>query len=213
MEANNSNYIKDVEQYFLKITRKGLMLSGKDYNLINKWFEQSVPKETLLKAIQNAVSDKDLNKLRGIYSLEDNIENFIKSTYTKVDIHKDNPSNLSKTNTLAPILRRIDSVINSKTDDNIKNALTNARYKIEELKSSQTDNFYSKLKKIESDFFDTIYDELDHKLKKTIGKDAEKKLPKEAKNFDKETKKKSVKAFRNEIVKSKLNLNEIFDLK
>ncbi len=213
MQEKNPGYIKDIEKYFLKVTGKGLMLSGKDYNLINSWQERSVSKETVFKAIQNSLKEKDLSKLRGIYSIEDNIEDYIKSTKVEVVTHKDSPSNLSKTNSLKPVLKKIDSIINSQVDDNVKSALIKTRYKIDQLKSYKTDNFYSELKRIESDFFDTLYKKLDNKSKQDIRNEAENKLPKEAKHFDKETKEKTVNAFRNEIVKRNFNLNNIFELK
>lgn len=210
MQEKNPGYIKDIESYFLKITRKGLMLSGKDYNLINNWYEQSIPKETVIKAIQNAVKDKDLNKIKSISSLEDNIEDYINSTFVK---DKDNPNNLSKTDAVAPILHKIDSIINSETDDNIKNNLIKARHKIEQLKSTKTESFYLELKKIESDFFDNLFENIDQSLRQAIRNESEKKLSKEAKYFDEETKETTVKAFRNEIVQRNFNLKNIFDLK
>ena len=49
--GNNSDYIKEVENYFLSHAGKGIMLSSADYNLIKEWKGRKVPKEVVLKGI------------------------------------------------------------------------------------------------------------------------------------------------------------------
>ena len=49
--AHDSNYLKDVENYFLSLAGEGVMLSSLDYGLISEWRERGIPKELVLRGI------------------------------------------------------------------------------------------------------------------------------------------------------------------
>ncbi|MGH7884472.1 MAG: hypothetical protein ACRENO_02110 [Thermodesulfobacteriota bacterium] len=213
MELKNTNYIKEIEKYFLKLTGKGLMLSAKDYNIINNWYERSVSKETVLKAIQYSIKEKGLSRLKGISSIQENIENYIKSAVNSKISAKSFLNSLTKNNLVKPIIEKINSLLKSEKDEKTIKELEKIKLKISELKNCEKDNFYMELKKIEKQFLDSLYEILDKNIKQEILNEAVGRLPKESKFFDKESKEKTIKAFRNEIMLNNLNLKNIFNLR
>ncbi len=61
---HGSEYIKDIESYFLTLTGEGIMLSPIDYSLIQDWRKKNVPREVVLMGINRAFSESGL-KLKG----------------------------------------------------------------------------------------------------------------------------------------------------
>lgn len=53
----NSSYVKDVESFFLALTGRGLMLSAKDYELIQSWRRAGVPRDVVYRGISRAVEN------------------------------------------------------------------------------------------------------------------------------------------------------------
>ena len=44
---HDSNYVRDVEKYFLSLAGEGIMLSSMDYSLILEWKNKEIPKEVV----------------------------------------------------------------------------------------------------------------------------------------------------------------------
>ena len=55
--GSGSEYIKEIESYFLTLAGEGIMLSPIDYSLIQDWKKRQVPKEVVLKGINRAFSE------------------------------------------------------------------------------------------------------------------------------------------------------------
>lgn len=213
-ETKSSNYIKDIENYFLKVTGKGLMLSGKDYNLINQWYRQAVSKETVLKAIQNAVEAKGPSKVKGISSLKDNIESYIKTAADYKNKPDRSSNNLARTVTLRPVFEKLNLAIEKSENEHAIRLLTVAKTKIEDLQRKDDNNPYSELRKIEKEFLESYFKQIDKKSQNRILKDAESKMPEEeSRYFDEESRNNSLTAFRNEILLNELSLQNLFELK
>ena len=60
----DSNYVKDIEKYFLSLAGEGIMLSSMDYNLILEWRNNEIPKEVVFKGINRAFEKEKLGALR-----------------------------------------------------------------------------------------------------------------------------------------------------
>lgn len=54
---HGSEYIKEIESYFLTLAGEGIMLSPIDYSLIQDWKKRQVPREVVLKGINRAFSE------------------------------------------------------------------------------------------------------------------------------------------------------------
>jgi hypothetical protein len=55
--GSGSEYIKEIESYFLTLAGEGIMLSPIDYSLIQDWKKRQVPREVVLKGINRAFSE------------------------------------------------------------------------------------------------------------------------------------------------------------
>jgi hypothetical protein len=55
--GSGSEYIKEIESYFLILAGEGIMLSPIDYSLIQDWKKRRVPREVVLKGINRAFSE------------------------------------------------------------------------------------------------------------------------------------------------------------
>ncbi|MGH7851336.1 MAG: hypothetical protein ACREOP_13645 [Thermodesulfobacteriota bacterium] len=55
--GSGSEYIKEIESYFLTLVGEGIMLSPIDYSLIQDWKKRQVPREVVLKGINKAFSE------------------------------------------------------------------------------------------------------------------------------------------------------------
>lgn len=60
-----SEYIKEIETYFLTLAGEGIMLSSFDYSLIQDWKKRDIPKEIVYKGISRAFTEKGGNKKNG----------------------------------------------------------------------------------------------------------------------------------------------------
>ncbi len=55
--GSGSEYIKEIESYFLTLAGEGIMLSPIDYSHIQDWKKRQVPREVVLKGINRAFSE------------------------------------------------------------------------------------------------------------------------------------------------------------
>ena len=71
----SDTFIKDIENYFLTLSEKGLMLSSKDYFLIREWMERGFSKEQVFGGIRDAFETKTRDKIRNLFDCKEYVEN------------------------------------------------------------------------------------------------------------------------------------------
>jgi len=70
----SDTFVKDIENYFLTLCGKGLMVSSNDYYLISKWQDMGLSKERVIKGITDAFEQKTGNSIRSIYDCKEQVE-------------------------------------------------------------------------------------------------------------------------------------------
>ncbi len=60
--TEDTNYLREVESYFLSLAGEGLMLSSIDYRMISGWKERNVPRELVLKGISIAFKNTGVHR-------------------------------------------------------------------------------------------------------------------------------------------------------
>ena len=69
-----SSIIKEIEQYFLNLSQKGIMLSSRDYHIITDWIEKGLTKEQILLGIRNTFHSKDRARIRNLSDCSEFVE-------------------------------------------------------------------------------------------------------------------------------------------
>lgn len=211
-ETAKSSYIRDIESYFLRVTGKGLMLSSRDYSLINTWYQKSVPKDKILKAIQNALESRDASGIKGISSIKDDIEKYVMSSSGNAVKNNTGAGSLDKNIELSPVLKKLNNQIEITDDPELTRLFESAKKSVESLRYREEINLYRELKSVENSFSESLFRITGKGDQDRIMEKAEKMLPAESRIFDEESRNSSIKAFRDEIILKEKNLQNLFKL-
>ena len=211
MELNDKTYIKKIEWFYLKIRGKGLMLSSKDYNLINNWYKRSIPKQILMQAIQSSFKDCDANFPRNISDIEYEVNQFIKNNY--LNKKRYDYDNKTSKNILKYLISELNHFISNEKRANIKRNYLDLKSSLDELYKSKSKNVLLDLKRLEYEFYQKLYSTLSIETKEKINNKANKMMTKESRFYDKKTRETTLMVFRNDLILSTLKIKNVFDLK
>lgn len=150
MNTTSTN-IKEIEQYFLTLSRKGIMLSSKDYNLITDWIEKGISKEQILTGIRNTFNSKDIKRIR---SLQDCIE-YVESTEIKKETTPSKSPKISSDNNnyLVGILNNFNNLIKDSSNPDSITFLQNINEKLKSFINSNNEEMFSNINRLEEEFF------------------------------------------------------------
>lgn len=210
--GQNSDYIKEIENYFLSHAGKGIMLSSADYNLINDWKKRGIPKEVVFKGINRAIEKsiqrdgQSSSSIRNIKQCVRDIENLI-SEYAPVIGKMISTAQSDNTEIKHDsILEMLNGMISQAHNDLQKNYY---RYIKESLVSSEDNNPVSLISGIEEKALESFFMNLDSNERELIAAQAREKLGSRARHMTETAIKESIISFRNEILTDKYNLRSI----
>lgn len=211
----DSNYIKDVENYFLSLAEEGIMLSSMDYSLIMEWKNKEIPKEVVFKGINKAFEKWKSREGQGPKSkrslrqcseyIEDSIEE-----YSPI-IGKD-PGTSEDLDTGAKVdivLERVNNFIKSEKEDILRSYYLNMKEKILAQMNSNSDNVLSLSSQIEEECIHDFFESLSESEKKDIMLEATKKLGSRARHMTEAALLESTASFRNEILVNTYGLKSL----
>ncbi len=72
--SQSDTFVKDIENYFLTLCGKGVMVSSSDYYLISKWQDMGLSKERVIKGITDAFEQKTGKNIRSICDCKEQVE-------------------------------------------------------------------------------------------------------------------------------------------
>jgi len=211
--GNNSDYIKEIENYFLSHAEKGIMLSSADYNLIKEWKKKEVPKEVIFKGINRAFeksSQKDGQSESSIRSMKQ-CAKYVESSITEfspvIGSNKTNTTLLKDTeNKLDCVIEGLNELINREQDEYQKNYY---RYIKERLILADNENPLSLISGIEEESLEKFFMNLDQTERDQITSQAKDKLGPRTRHMTGAAIEESIISFRNEILAGKYNLRSI----
>jgi len=205
----NSNYIKDIETFFLRHRGNGVMLSSRDYNLIKEWQNKGIPKEIVFKGISNAIED-DAENIKNLYKCGP----FVYSLYRAIR-HSSRSENeitvTGKNGQLERIFNKIDVLLLKEKRENVKQIYLDFRYRILQLSNRNADVIFSELNQMEYEFFDKCFHQLSYNERSILINEAESMIPKNARFISKNDRNDSITAFRNELIVKKYSIVNIFE--
>ena len=211
-----TNYVKDIERYYLTLKGEGIMLSPKGYELILRWKMQSVPKETVFRGIRKAFAEQTKNvdqknrKIRRLTQCRPYVEELIRKNQYVSESEGQNLGGVYDS-VINDIIDRLNGIIKSEKREIIRKEYIVARNKILNILKSEVNETFKSLKEIEAEFFEGIFQSIPEKERQEIIEESENNIHKRARFMTEKAKKESVLSFRNESLVRRLNLSKIID--
>ncbi len=150
-----STIIKDIEQYFLNLSQKGIMLSSRDYHLITEWIEKGISKEQILKGIRDTFQSKDIKRIRNLFDCSELVELSLtkKEARIKQIVSRITEVNPDNNNYLVQILNNFNNLIQNNSKSELNNFYVIINDKLKHFINSNNDEMFSNINKLEEEFF------------------------------------------------------------
>lgn len=218
MKSQERNYIADIERYFLGLAGKGLMLSARDYGFIRELGERSVSKEMVIKAIAYGFEQKrqrGAEKPRGLFNIRYEIEDYLKTQSAEPERKQETPRSaaFTRSSIIEQVLKRLDRIIIEEKREDIREKYEELRRRVRETDDAGSANIYQQFNSLWRGFVEDVFSGLSAERQKQITDSALSRLPEEAKLYDEDAKKRTINAFRDEIVCETLGINDVFAMK
>ena len=214
MSSQERNYIADIERYFLGLAGKGLMLSARDYGFIRELGERSVSKEMVIKAIAYGFEQKrqrGAQEPRGLFNIKQEVEEYLK-THSREPESQDDAA-FARSSVIEQALKRLDKIIIEEKREDIRKKYRELRKRVRETDGAGSANIYKQFNSLWRGFVEDVFSGLSAERQKQITASALNRLPQEAKLYDEDTRRKTLKAFRDEILCETLGINNVFTMR
>ncbi len=212
---HNSNYIKDVEKYFLSLAGEGIMLSSMDYSLIMEWKNKEIPKEVVFKGINKAFEKwkskegQGPKSKRSLMQCAEYIENSIEEYSPIIGKDSDTSEDLDTSANFDIVVKRVNSFIESEKEDILRSYYLNMKEKLLAQMKSNRDSALSMSAQIEQECIDDFFESLTESEKKDIMLEAQGKLGNRARHMTEAALLESTASFRNEILINNYGLKSL----
>ena len=212
---HDSNYIKDVENYFLSLAGEGIMLSSVDYNLIMEWRNKEIPKEVVFKGINKAFQDFKSKEGQGQKSAR-NLKRC--ATYIQESIEEYSPiigrtygelESLEANENLEALLGRLSTLLKSAKDDTSGRYYDNLKDKISSLIKTAGEDTIAYIPGIEEQCLNDLFSSLSDSERESISIEAKAMLGNRVKHMTNEALEESITSFRNELLTTKYKLKSL----
>lgn len=218
MKSEERNYIADIERYFLGLAGKGLMLSARDYRFIRELGERSVSKEMLIKAIAYGFEQKrqrGAQKPRGLFNIRYEIEDYLGTQSVERESKQTRPRNtaFARSSIIEQVLKRLDRIIIEEKREDVREKYRELRKRVRETDSAGSANIYKQFGLLWRDFMGDVFSGLSAERQKQITAAALSRLPAKAELYDEDARRKTLNAFRDEVVCETFGINNVFTMK
>lgn len=218
MKSEERNYIADIERYFLRLAGKGLMLSARDYGFIRELGERSVSKEMVIKAIAYGFEQKrqrGAREPRGLFNIRHEIEDYLRAQSAEPEREQAAPrsADFRRSSIIEQAVKRLDRIIIEEKREDIREKYEELRRRVRETDDAGSANVYKRFNSLWRGFVEDVFSGLSAERQKQITDSALSRLPEDAKLYDEDAKRRTVNAFRDEIVCETLGINNVFAMK
>lgn len=216
--GNNSDYLKDIEKYFLSLAGKGIMLSSMDYSLILEWRDKEIPKEIVFKGINRAfensqrVHGKDKSSIRNLKQCVEYINNSIEEFRPIIGDKKQRAGSSESDISVSNIILKLNTSIQSAKEDIVKNYYVSMKESILKFQDTENTNFLSLCTQVEEKSLEKFFMNLPEHERDQINIEAKNILGDRARRMTPQAVYESLGSFRNEILSKKYNLKTISSL-
>ncbi len=209
---DDHSYLREVERYFLEATGQGVMLSSRDYDLIQGWKSRGVPKDVVLRGIRRALRDyKERHKggsPKSIYSCSDAIEREIKSYYSSSRGEPLDPEDKSDL-LLDELVARLAEIISTEKNERLRKLYAEIREKVLDFRGLDEEQLFRKVEETEQALYESFFESIDESLQQSIIEDAKGMIHKGGKYMTSEAFQQSLTHYRNQILEQKFNIRKL----
>lgn len=211
----DSNYIKEVENYFLSLAGEGIMLSSMDYSLILEWKNKEIPKEVVFKGINKAFQEWKAKEGQGTKSARNlkRCAQYIEKSVLeyspiigKESAHAESLHTAGDTDTIVSMLN---SYIKSEKNDKVRDYYNNMKEKILSSVKSGSETGLALSNRIEQECISEFFRSLPENEKDAITTEARNLLGSRARHMTEEAIEESTLSFRNEILSDRYGLKSL----
>jgi hypothetical protein len=205
------DFVKAVEDYYLKLKGEGIMLSPKEYDLIVNWRARSVPKEIVIMGIRRAFEKgftDEHDRKRNFRSLTQcvvYVEELIREYKSSQQSDQDEAGYGNK-DMVTVILDKLNRIIGSEKRDMVRKHYIKSRKRVLDLLRDDQSDILTVLREIEEDFFEDFFQSLSEGDRKKIMQEAETNLRKRERFMIKRAQLERVISFRNELLINEFQL-------
>ena len=194
------------------------MLSARDYGFIRELGERSVSKETVVKAIAYGFEQKrqrGAEKPRGLFNIKQEVEEYLRTQSLVRESGEPQPQDtaFARSSIIEQALKRLDRIIIEEKREEIREKYRELRERVRETDGAESANIYKRFDLLWLDFMGDVFSGLSRERQKQITDAALSRLPANAKLYDEDAKKRTINAFRDEIVCETLGINNVFAMK
>lgn len=205
--SSDSEYLKDIERYFLWLKGSGVMLSSRDYNLVLEWKNRGIPKDKVINGIKRAV-ETDPKSVKSLY----NCRFFVEGTNeTSEKANVETCSDNDQITHINNIISRIENLLSNETSNRLVDQYSRYRPKIEALKNENSSRVFPLLQRLENEYFDSFFNSLTTEEKYNIRHEATSLIPENTSFLNDRVREDTVRAFRNELIEKRYGLVNIFE--
>lgn len=204
-------FIKDIELYYLNLRGKGIMLSPKEYELIANWGSRSVPKEIVMSGIRraferNVVGAQRRNReFRSLIECAPDVEELITKYGSGLENNLTETRRHDKTGVHLAV-QGLNEAISSEKRGFIRKHYLKLRKRILELGEAGQSDVFGRLREIESDFYEDVFQNLSVTDQRQLIAKAEDQLSARKRFMTTQAHRESVISFRNELLIKELGL-------
>ncbi|MEW6143759.1 MAG: hypothetical protein AB1598_01960 [Thermodesulfobacteriota bacterium] len=208
--SGGTEYIKEIESYFLKLAGEGIMLSPIDYGLIQDWKKRSVPKEVVLKGINRAFSETGA-KLKGsgppksLKHCAGYVEKCIEE-YGPSPREKKSRKRALHGGADGDILEKLERLINDAGTAPLRDYYIKLRKKVLALDKDEEAEYISSIAELEKESLEEFFLGLPDKEREKISSQAGKMITDRARYMTKSAYAESLVSFRDEILAKKYGI-------
>lgn len=208
-----NSYISDIQNYFLFMVGRGIMLSPRDYDLIMKWEIRGAPREIIYRGIKRAI--EDLKKKKGNDCFPKSLGECVPFVEEEIRNYQSNRENksvveLTRSEIIKKITGKLATIITNEKRENVRQHYIEVRKMILDLTDSNKDIFKA-IENIEEESYEIFFQTLPQEEKKRIWQMAEGMIDNKRKHLMTEkARRESVLSFRNEILRRDYKLGRIY---
>ena len=218
MKSEERSYIAEIERYFLGLAGKGLMLSSRDYGFIRELGRRSVSRELAIKAIAYGFDERrraGKAKPRGLFDIKEQIEQYLKTWFaeTRPETQRRGGGDFAEKKAVESVVRNLDRVIMEEKRVDMREKYGNLRGRVLEMAQRGSSSVYGGFALLWRSFLDDVLSDLSQEQRRRVDAAAREKLPSRAKFYDEDTREKTLRAFRDEILVEELGIENVFGTK
>ncbi len=154
-----SSIIKEIEQYFLNLSQKGIMLSSRDYHIITDWIEKGITKEHILLGIRNTFRSKDRARIRNLSDCSEFVEFY--GSKNKKQSEGTYVSNSENADYIVHILNNFKTLTGKQDKTAVSDYINEYSKKLKYFINNSKEDLFSDINDLEEQFFKNFPTALD----------------------------------------------------